>query len=77
MEQTQEYANLEGGDVEEGADDIELRYFANHWVGDSSAGPNVSDQTPAALDSANTTDASSRLAASVLFVIGFSWWFLL
>ncbi len=30
--------------------------------------PNVSDQTPAALDSANTTDASSRLSASVLFV---------
>lgn len=28
---------------------------------------NVSDQTPAALDSANTTDGSSRLSASVLF----------
>ncbi len=30
-------------------------------------GPNVSDQTPAALDSANTTASSSRLSASVLF----------
>ncbi len=38
---------------------------------------NVSDQTPAALDSANTTDGSSRLSASVLFVLGLSWWFLL
>jgi len=28
---------------------------------------NVSDQIPAALDSANTTDGSSRLSASVLF----------
>lgn len=38
---------------------------------------NVADQTPAALDSANTTGSSSRLAASVLFVLGCSWWFLL
>lgn len=38
---------------------------------------NASDQTPAALDSANTTGSSSRLAASVLFVLGCSWWFLL
>lgn len=40
-------------------------------------GQNVADQTPAALDSANTTGSSSRLAASVLFVLGCSWWFLL
>jgi len=38
---------------------------------------NVSDQTPAALDAANTTDSSSRLSASVLFVLGCSWWLLL
>lgn len=30
---------------------------------------NVPDQTPAALDSANTTDSSSRLSASVLFAL--------
>ena len=29
---------------------------------------NISDQTPAVLDSANTTDPSSRLSESVLFV---------
>jgi hypothetical protein len=34
--------------------------------------PNASDQTPAALDSANTTDAPSRLSASDLFVPGSS-----
>ncbi len=44
---------------------------------DDSEPANVSDQIPAALDSANTTDSSSRLSASVLFVLGLSWWFLL
>ena len=31
---------------------------------------NVSDQAPAALDSADTTDSSSRLSASVLLAVG-------
>lgn len=37
---------------------------------------NVSDQTPAALDSAMRQGVSSRLSASVLFVLGLSWFFL-
>ena len=43
------------------------------WWGSDIFLPNVSDQTPAALDSADTTDSSSRLSASVLlglFVAG-------
>lgn len=38
---------------------------------------NASDQTPRTQDVANTTDSPERLSASVLFVLGCSWWFLL
>ena len=36
---------------------------------------NVSDQTPRTQDVADTTDSPERLSASVLFVLGLSWWF--
>lgn len=56
-----------------GQDDVADLMLALGW--EFSA--NVPDQTPAAQDSAMRQGASSRLSASALFVLGFSWWFLL